>query len=211
MPASQNRWRGQTPCPRPSSCSTWFFTARRAVRCRVCTAFSDYLWTPECNASCPETCPESHRKPVLRGRRSPSALFALWVSVVVEGMVRTMPGVALSEELLGHAGGRPGGTDGFHFILFPFAESAKGKCPRHTRAMGSWATSETHDPSVAVRRRHLPLHPQGEERLRSIVELVLFAPVILLEVAIEGVPGDAIILHRRRGGPAARADQRDSL
>ena len=45
------------------------------------------------------------------GRRSPSALFAVWAVVGVEGMVRTMPGVALSEELLGPAGGSSGGTD----------------------------------------------------------------------------------------------------
>ena len=46
------------------------------------------------------------------GRRSPSALFALWVSFSSStAWSGPCQGVALSEELLGHAGGRPGGTD----------------------------------------------------------------------------------------------------
>jgi hypothetical protein len=33
------------------------FHGPKAVRCRVFTVFSHCLWTPECNAFCPETCP----------------------------------------------------------------------------------------------------------------------------------------------------------
>ena len=50
----------------PARVPPHFFTALKAVRCRVSTAFLHYLWTPECNAFCPETCPESRRKPVAR-------------------------------------------------------------------------------------------------------------------------------------------------
>jgi hypothetical protein len=89
----------------------------RAGRCRVCTAFSHYLWTPECNAFCPETCPAQGRKQVVLTdvRRRHRLLFGSrtsW-SGAWSGPCQAQ---ALSEELLGHAGGSSGGTDAFSVI-----------------------------------------------------------------------------------------------
>src|SRR5688572_15835358 len=167
------------PAPTP------LFTAPGAVCCRVYTAFLHYLWTPECNKFCPETCPESRCKPVARAdvRRRRCLLFGS--QMLVDGMVRTMPGAALSEELLGHAGGSPGGTDALWLPSF--------ETPRYARLL------RMRKSNLTLRRRGAPSRRVGNTGL--LVELVLLVPVVLLEVAIEVVLGDAIGLHRYREVP----------
>src|SRR4051812_4989171 len=43
----------------------------------------------------------------------------------------------------------------------PSSPAKLGRCRRHTATEGSEALDETHDPSVGVRRRHLPLLRKG--------------------------------------------------
>src|SRR5262249_31610407 len=52
----------------------------------------------------------------------------------------------------------------------PFADSAKGRCPRLTRAEGSYGTIVRNTPSVGVRRRHLP-RGAGEGGLNDLNDL----------------------------------------
>src|SRR3990167_7694996 len=105
-----------SPRPTPRSTPTWFFTAWKAVRCRVFTAFSHYLWTTECNAFCPETCPESHpesrRKPIVLAdvRRRHCLIFGSRLRRQRHGQDHAKAQRSL-KSFWGTPGGGPGGTD----------------------------------------------------------------------------------------------------